>query len=61
MGGDGDPGAVTDYQGRVRGIARLRVADASCFPDVPSVATNPTVVMLAERVSHWIRNTEARS
>jgi len=61
MGGDGDPGAVTDYQGRVRGIADLRVADASSFPDVPSVATNPTVVMLAERVSQWIRNTEAKS
>lgn len=55
MGGDGDPNAVTDYQGRVRGIANLRVADASSFPDVPSVATNPTVVMLAERVSHWIK------
>lgn len=60
MGGDRDPDAVTDYQGRVRGIAALRVADASSFPDVPSVATNPTVVMLAERVSHWIRTTEAR-
>jgi len=55
MGGDGDLNAVTDYQGRVRGIPNLRVADASSFPDVPSVATNSTVVMLAERVSHWIK------
>ncbi|MFB4393605.1 MULTISPECIES: GMC family oxidoreductase [unclassified Pseudomonas] len=54
MGGDNDPHAVTDYQGRVRGVAKLRVVDASSFPDVPSVATNPTVVMLAERVAHWI-------
>jgi len=56
MGSDGDPHAVTDYQGRVRGIANLRVADASIFPDVPSVATNPSVIMIGERVSDWIRN-----
>jgi len=56
MGGDDDPHAVTDYQGRVRGIEGLRVADASCFPDVPCVATNPTVIMLAERVSQWLRD-----
>lgn len=55
MGGDNDPHAVTDYQGRVLGIGKLRVADASSFPDVPSVATNPTVIMLAERVSDWIK------
>lgn len=55
MGPDGDPHAVTDYQGRVRGIANLRIADASIFPDIPSVATNPSVVMIAERISDWIR------
>lgn len=55
MGADNDPHAVTDYQGRVRGIAGLRVGDASIFPDVPSVATNPTTVMAAERISHWIK------
>ena len=55
MGADGDPRAVTDYQGRVLGIANLRVADASSFPDVPSVATNPTVIMLAERIADWMR------
>lgn len=56
MGGDDDPHAVTDYQGRVRGIRNLRVADASSFPDVPCVATNPTVIMLAERISQWMRD-----
>ncbi|MNE37235.1 Choline oxidase [compost metagenome] len=55
MGGDDDPKAVTDYQGRVRGVANLRVADASIFPDVPSIATNPTVVMAAERISQWMK------
>src|SRR5690606_34201731 len=55
MGGDRDPHAVVDYQGRVRGVTNLRVADASSFPDVPSIATNPTVIMLAERVSDWMK------
>ena len=32
MGADGDPMAVTDNQGRVRGVAGLRVVDASLFP-----------------------------
>lgn len=56
MGASDDIEAVTDYQGRVRGIGNLRVVDASIFPDVPSVATNPTVIMLAERIAHWIRS-----
>ena len=58
MGGANDPHAVTDYQGRVRGIDCLRVADASLFPDVPCVATNPTVIMLAERISQWMRDAD---
>ena len=58
MGGANDVHAVTDYQGRVRGIDRLRVADASLFPDVPCVATNPTVIMLAERISQWMRDAD---
>ena len=56
MGGANDAHAVTDYQGRVRGVDGLRVADASAFPDVPCVATNPTVIMLAERISQWMRD-----
>jgi choline dehydrogenase len=35
----------------VFGITRLRVVDASIFPDIPSVATNLTTIMLAERIS----------
>lgn len=58
MGGANDVHAVLDYQGRVRGIDGLRVADASAFPDVPCVATNPTVIMLAERISQWMRDTD---
>ncbi|GLS32665.1 choline dehydrogenase [Mesorhizobium albiziae] len=54
MGADGDPHAVVDWQGRVKGVGGLRVADASIFPDVPSVATNPTVIMAAERIAAWM-------
>ena len=32
MGADDDPMAVTDNQGRVRGVSGLRVVDASLFP-----------------------------
>jgi choline dehydrogenase len=32
MGGDGDPWAVVDAVGAVRGVSGLRVVDASSFP-----------------------------
>ena len=32
MGADNDPVAVTDNQGRVRGVAGLRVVDTQSFP-----------------------------
>lgn len=50
MGGPGDPWAVVDSVGRVRGVDRLRVVDASIIPEVPSSTTNLTVIMLAERI-----------
>jgi choline dehydrogenase len=51
MGGPGDDGAVVDVEGRVRGIAGLRVVDASLWPDVPSVATGFPTMMLADRIA----------
>jgi choline dehydrogenase len=51
MGADGDITAVVNNWGAVRGIAALRVVDASIIPDIPSVATNLTTIMLAERIS----------
>lgn len=51
MGADGDQSAVVDAWGAVRGVAGLRVVDASIIPDIPSVATNLTTIMLAERIS----------
>jgi choline dehydrogenase len=51
MGGSQDPWAVVDSQGAVRGIDGLRVVDASIMPVVPSVALNPTTIMIAERIA----------
>ncbi|MEA2910586.1 MAG: choline dehydrogenase [Bradyrhizobium sp.] len=51
MGADSDPTAVVDAWGRVRGIEALRVVDASILPDIPSVATNVTTIMVAERIA----------
>jgi choline dehydrogenase len=50
MGGSGDPWAVVDSVGAVKGVSGLRVADVSIIPEVPSSTTNVTVIMLAERI-----------
>jgi choline dehydrogenase-like flavoprotein len=50
-GGAEDPWAVVDSQGAVRGVDGLRVVDASIMPVVVSVALNPTVIMIAERIA----------
>jgi len=54
MGGPGDPWAVVDSVGAVRGVDGLRVADASIIPEVPSSTTNVTVIMVAERICERI-------
>ncbi|MEN3283790.1 MAG: choline dehydrogenase [Solirubrobacteraceae bacterium] len=51
MGGPRNPWAVVDSRGAVKGIDGLRVVDASIMPGVPSVALNPTVLMIAERIA----------
>ena len=51
MGGPEDPWAVVDSHGAVKGIDGLRVVDASIMPVVPSVAINPTTIMVAERIA----------
>ena len=50
MGGPGEPGAVVDSVGAVKGLSGLRVVDASIIPEIPSAPTNLTVIMLAERI-----------
>ncbi len=51
MGADGDPMAVTDPAGRVRGVGGLRVVDASLFPVVPCANTNFPTLMTAEKIA----------
>jgi choline dehydrogenase len=55
MGRGDDPLAVVDSELRVRGIARLRVVDASIMPTITSGNTNAPTVMIAERGAELIR------
>ena len=50
-----DEAAVLDPALRVRGLAGLRVADASAMPLVPSSNIQPAVMMLAERAAGFMR------
>ncbi|WP_028655117.1 GMC family oxidoreductase [Nocardioides sp. J54] len=49
------PDAVVDPQLRVRGLAGLRVADASVMPTIASSNTNAATVMIAERAADLAR------
>lgn len=57
MGSADDPTAVVNEWGQVRGVDGLHVVDASIFPEVPSVATNVTTIMLAERIAGHLKTT----
>ncbi len=56
MGASDDPLAVLDPELKVRGVAGLRVADASVFPTIPSVNPVITVMLVAERAADLIRH-----
>jgi 5-(hydroxymethyl)furfural/furfural oxidase len=46
---------VVDARGRVHGVEGLRVCDASVMPTIPSANTNLPTIMVAERISAWLR------
>ncbi|HUZ52120.1 MAG TPA: GMC family oxidoreductase N-terminal domain-containing protein [Streptosporangiaceae bacterium] len=54
MGMADDPAAVLDPELRVRGVAGLRIVDASAFPSLPTVNPVVAVLMLAERGAELI-------
>jgi choline dehydrogenase len=49
------PDAVVDPELRVRGIAGLRVADASIMPDVVSANTNTAAMVIGEKAADLVR------
>jgi 5-(hydroxymethyl)furfural/furfural oxidase len=51
MGPATDRDAVTDHAGRVHGVAKLRVVDASLMPRLPSANTNIPTIMMAEKIA----------
>ncbi|MFZ5541129.1 MAG: GMC family oxidoreductase, partial [Pseudomonadota bacterium] len=55
MGRADDPLAVVDSRLRVRGVAALRVVDASVMPTITSGNTNSPTLMIAERAAKLIR------
>lgn len=57
MGPDWDSDAVVDPQLRVRGIAGLRVVDASIMPVIPAGHTNAVVYMIGEKAADMIKET----
>jgi 5-(hydroxymethyl)furfural/furfural oxidase len=55
MGSSGQRDAVVDVEGRVFGVAGLRVVDASIMPSVVSANTMLTTMMAAEKIADAIR------
>jgi choline dehydrogenase len=58
MGRAEDALAVVDAHLRVRGVAGLRVADASVMPTITSGNTNAPTLMIAEKAARWITSRE---
>ena len=54
MGAPDDAAAVVDAAGAVRGVAGLRVVDASVFPTIPNGNLNAPTIMTAEKLADAI-------
>ena len=55
MGPPSDPLAVCDQYGRVYGVERLRLVDASMMPDTVRANLNVTVMTMGEKVADFIK------
>ncbi len=55
MGPATDPMAVVDGAGKVYGVERLRVVDASLMPSIVSGNLNAPTIMMAEKLADAIR------
>lgn len=49
-----DEAAVVDHELKVRGIKKLRIADAGVFPEMPSINPMLTVLAIGERAAELI-------
>ena len=54
-------GAVVDGRLRLRGVAGVRIADASVMPTITSGNTNSPTLMIAERAAQWLAQEHAHT
>nr|WP_013933299.1 GMC family oxidoreductase N-terminal domain-containing protein [Pseudoalteromonas sp. SANK 73390]CBK62747.1 holB [Pseudoalteromonas sp. SANK 73390] len=55
MGKPGQAGTAADENGHIHGLDGITVADTSLFPRVPSMPTNLTTLMVAERIANSLK------